>query len=94
MGDGEQVREYVHVEDATRALIGLMKLPKGELVTTMKSWPGDVQAWYADVTNFSPLGYRPEIRWIERVERDRRTVGRDAGMTSRAGDESGTWRTG
>lgn len=93
LGDGEQVREYLHVEDAARALllaaergaaaeaynagsgvpvrirdlaeqvVALMGLEGVRIVCTQRSWPGDVRAWYADVSKFAALGFRPQVPW-------------------------------
>jgi hypothetical protein len=36
---------------------------------TMKSWPGDVSVFFANVTRFSKLGFAPRVPWAEGLAR-------------------------
>lgn len=95
LGDGQQIREYLFVEDAARAfvvasehglpgqaynvgtgipitiravadaVIAAMRLTGVQVECTMKSWPGDVKVWYADVSKFASLGFLPAVGWAE-----------------------------
>ncbi len=95
LGNGEQVREYLYVDDAARAfllaaerggageaynvgtgvpvrirdlarkVIEAMGLEGVRVEPTMKSWPGDVQAWYADTAKLARLGFAPKVGFDE-----------------------------
>jgi UDP-glucose 4-epimerase len=112
LGDGEQVREYLHVEDAARALLlaaerggagevynagsgvplrirdlaeriaALMGLEGTRIVCTQHSWPGDVKAWYADVSKFAALGFRPKVPWEAALRDTVKVLVEDSGPPS------------
>jgi nucleoside-diphosphate-sugar epimerase len=42
-----------------------MELSGVDIEYTMESWPGDINAWYADISKIRKLGFLPEISWEE-----------------------------
>jgi len=91
LGDGNQIRDYLYVDDATRGLLTILEkgqpgedynLASGipvklaelarkvaemmghagiQIVTTGKSYPGDVPQWYADITKIKRIGFVPRV---------------------------------
>lgn len=57
VGTGNPVR----IRDLARKIFEAMGLDRVRVELTMKSWPGDVKAWYADTTKISGLGFAPEV---------------------------------
>lgn len=51
----------VRIRDLARMIIAAMGFDGVKVEPTMKSWPGDVKAWYADTAKFARLGFAPEV---------------------------------
>ena len=99
MGDGNQVRDYLYIDDAVKAfvlaaahgksgqvynvgsgnpirirdlaaeIIKAMGMGPVDVEYTMETWPGDIKAWYADVTKLTDLGFAPKAPWKEGLKR-------------------------
>lgn len=62
----------VRVIDLARQISVILGADDCEIVTTGRSWPGDIQAWYADVSKLQSLGFHQSVGLQAGLER---TVG-------------------
>ena len=65
LGSGIPVR----ISDLAQHVIAEMGLDGVEVEYTMASWPGDINAWYADITRLRELGFCPTVFWQEGLGR-------------------------
>jgi UDP-glucose 4-epimerase len=63
----------VTIRQLAEEIIDVMGLRGVQLAFTMKSWPGDIQEWYADISKIAALGFSPSVGRLEGL---RRTVAR------------------